>query len=472
MNKGTKMLLAAAVTVPLALGTAGTAYATHFQDRALPGSTLGGVSVAGMTRADLTDAVRQGAGDVTVTLSTGTTTRTEHLADLGYTVDVEATVDAVFDANDSWSSYATSLVSSRDVSAVVHTDAATTDAVAAELVGQAGKVGTNASVELSKGRTSFVVNPAVPGQTVTRGTLHDVAASAARELSSTTTTVKFVTAVPTVTTAAAQQVADQANALVAVPVTVSDGEEKHSASTKTRASWVTIPTTDGAPGTPTVDAAKLRSWVAARAKDAKVEPSDGLRYVDSAGTVRAVKDTPRDGRVVANAPELARAAADAVLAGKRYSGGFEFTKVPASWTERRIAAGAENLAYPAADGEKWIDVDLGRKTMTAYVGADVVYGPVKVVDGGAETPTVVGTFRIYQKHATKTMRGANADGTRYETADVPWTSFFHRGYALHGAPWRSSFGYSGSHGCVNLPVAVAKWVYDFAPIGTAVTTHR
>ena len=49
--------------------------------------------------------------------------------------------------------------------------------------------------------------------------------------------------------------------------------------------------------------------------------------------------------------------------------------------------------------------------MTAYVGADVVYGPVKVVDRGAETPTVVGTFRIYQKHATKTMRGANADGT-------------------------------------------------------------
>ena len=54
---------------------------------------------------------------------------------------------------------------------------------------------------------------------------------------------------------------------------------------------------------------------------------------------------------------------------------------------------------------------------------------------------------------------------------MPWTSFFHRGYALHGAPWRSSFGYSGSHGCVNLPVAVAKWVYDFAPIGTPVTTH-
>ena len=112
MYKRTKALLAAAVTVPLVLGTAGTAYATHFQDRALPGSSLAGVSVAGLTRDEVADAVRQRAAEVTVTMSTGTATRTEHLADLGYAVDVEATVDAVFDANDSWSSYATSLVSS------------------------------------------------------------------------------------------------------------------------------------------------------------------------------------------------------------------------------------------------------------------------------------------------------------------------------------------------------------------------
>ena len=70
-----------------------------------------------------------------------------------------------------------------------------------------------------------------------------------------------------------------------------------------------------------------------------------------------------------------------------------------------------------------------------------------------------------------TMRGNNADGTRYETPNVPWSTFFHEGFALHGAPWRSSFGYSASHGCVNLPVGVAKWVYDFAPIGTPVVSH-
>ncbi|MGL5850765.1 MAG: L,D-transpeptidase, partial [Phycicoccus sp.] len=146
--------------------------------------------------------------------------------------------------------------------------------------------------------------------------------------------------------------------------------------------------------------------------------------------------------------------------------------VKARWKERRIATGAERLAYPAAAGEKWIDVDLGRHTMTAYVGATVVRGPIRMVDGSAEKPTATGTFEVYHKRSLMTMRGNNADGTRYETPNVPWSSFFHRGFALHGAPWRTSFGYSASHGCINLPVDVAKWVYDFASIGTTVTVHR
>ena len=184
-------------------------------------------------------------------------TRAEHLADLGYTVDVESTVDAVFAANESWSSYATSLVSSRDVDAVLRTDTATTERVAAELVGQAGKAGVDASVKLARGGTSFVAVPAVQGKTVDRASFQDVVAGAARDLSSATTTVRFVDAVPEVTTAAAQRVADQANALVARSVTVDDGEDEHAASTATRASWVTVPSTDGALGTPTVDVAKV-----------------------------------------------------------------------------------------------------------------------------------------------------------------------------------------------------------------------
>ncbi len=107
MRARTKVLITAAVAVPLVLAGAGTAYATHYQDRALPGSTLAGVPVAGMTRDEVAAAVQQRADQVTITLDTGEVTRTARLADLGYAVDVQPTVDAVFQANQSWSSYAT-----------------------------------------------------------------------------------------------------------------------------------------------------------------------------------------------------------------------------------------------------------------------------------------------------------------------------------------------------------------------------
>lgn len=475
MNTRTKVLATTAVVGALVLGGAGTAYAAHYQDRALRGSTVGGVEVAGMTRDQVAAAVQERADDVTVTVQTASGTRTEHLADLGYTVDVDATVDAVFEANESWSSYARSLVAARGVDAVVKADPARTQAAVADLVSRAGKVGKDATVELSDAGTSFEVVPAVVGKTVERTSFHDVVAGAARHLSPATATVRFVDAVPTVTTADAEKVATQANAMVARTVKVSDGEETHQASRRTKASWVSIPVTEGRLGSPTLEAAEVKAWVAEVAEDAAEEPRNGVRNVSASGKVRAVVTEAEDGRVVENAEALAAAAQRALVSGKAYSGTFDYRVIPASWTDRRVAAGAENLAYPAAEGEKWVDVDLGAHTMTAYVGAKVVYGPVKMVNGSDEKPTVVGTFRVYHKRELQTMRGSNADGSDYETPDVPWISYFHRGYALHGAPWRSSFGYAGdrgSHGCINLPVPVAKWVYGFASIGTTVTTHH
>ena len=474
MRARTKVLITAAVAVPLVLAGAGTAYATHFQDRALPGSTLGGVSVAGLTRSEVAALVQQRADDVTITVDTGAVTRTAHLADLGYAVDVEPTVDAVFDANESWSSYARSLVSAREVDAVLRLDPEKTQKVVADLVTSAGKAGTDASVKLAPNKKSFVVVPAVAGKSFATTSFHDVVAAAGRDLESATTTVQFVDAVPTVTTEAAEKVADQANALVKHTVKVSDGDDEHAASTRTRASWVTIPLTDGALGTPGLDAAKVKAWVDKVAKGVEKSPTAGVRNVNASGSVKQVVTDAKDGAVVANADQVATSAAAAVLAGKNYKGSFKQRKVPAKWTERPIASGAERLAYHAAAGEKWVDVNLSRHTMTAYVGSKVVYGPVKMVNGSDEKPTVVGTFKVYIKREIQTMRGTNADGSKYETPDVPYISYFHNGFALHGAPWRSSFGYAGargSHGCVNLPVSVARWVYDFAPIGTPVTTH-
>ncbi|QKE83255.1 L,D-transpeptidase family protein [Arthrobacter sp. NEB 688] len=472
MSTRRTLLLTAAVAVPLALGGAGTAYAAHYQDRALPGSSVGGVDVAGMTRAELTEALRQRAQALRVTVDSGDATRTTTPADLGYRVDVDATVDAVLAADHrSWSSYARSLVSRHDVAAVVTTDDATVQRTVAGLVGAAGEKGRDAQVRLASSKKSFTVVPAVAGRTVDPASFQDVVERATRAMRPVTAHVDFVERTPAVTTAKAREVAAAANAVAHTSVSISDGDEKHSAPTTRKASWVTIPTTDGVPGTPRVDAAKVAAWVDSVAGAAKREPVTGLRYLDADGSVRRVMTEAVDGRTARATDALADEVVAALDSHKGYAGALRYTTVPATWEERTVAPGAEHLAYPAAVGEKWIDVNLGKHTMTAYVGAKVVYGPISMVNGSAEKPTVTGTFQVYYKNPLMTMRGSNADGTDYETPNVPWSSFFHRGFALHGAPWRDTFGYSASHGCINLPVPVAKWVYDFATIGTTVTSH-
>lgn len=467
-----KVLLAIAVAVPMVVGGAGTAYAAHFQDRALPGSSVAGVSVSGMSRDEVVSVVQQRADDVTVTLAADGLERTERLADLGYAVDVDATAASVFEPNGSWSSYATSLVSAHEVDAVVHEDPERTAAVAEEIVEETGKVGRNADVRLADDKKSFEVVPAVVGQTVAPESFQDVVEEAARGLSSTTAAVEFVDTEPDVTNAAAEEVAAQANALVERKVALSDGSEAHTASAKQKASWVSISAEDGSLGTPTVKASRVSAWVEGIADSLKVSPTAGLRNVDSTGKVLSVVTEAKDGRSASNAADLGTAAAAALARGKSYSGDFAFTTVEGTWKDRPIARGAEKLAYPAAEGEKWIDVNLSKHTMTAYVGAKKVKGPIAMVHGSQDFPTTTGTFRVYLKYEKMDMRGTNADGSKYLTEDVPWVSFFYQGIALHGAYWRDSFGYTGSHGCVNLPVDTAKWVYDFAPIGTPVVSHH
>jgi hypothetical protein len=128
------------------------------------------------------------------------------------------------------------------------------------------------------------------------------------------------------------------------------------------------------------------------------------------------------------------------------------------------------MNMPGLEGERWIDVNLSAYTLTAFVGNTAVMS-TSIVDGAAATPTARGTFYIYWKLPSQTMRGFNTDGSEYVTEDVPWVMYFYSDFALHGAYWRSGFGYSGSHGCVNMPVGDAAALYAWAYEGMRVEVH-
>jgi lipoprotein-anchoring transpeptidase ErfK/SrfK len=121
----------------------------------------------------------------------------------------------------------------------------------------------------------------------------------------------------------------------------------------------------------------------------------------------------------------------------------------------------------------WIDVNLTEKKVKLFIG-DVMQKEFSVGIGKPTTPTIQGAFVVDRKYTKKDMTsgGPKDHPDYYLIKDVPWISFFHKNYGLHGAPWLKEGGVEISHGCINMFVNDAKEVYDFAPLGTLVVVHR
>lgn len=129
--------------------------------------------------------------------------------------------------------------------------------------------------------------------------------------------------------------------------------------------------------------------------------------------------------------------------------------------------------YHAQPGEKWVDVNLTTAHITAFEGDRPVRGPVPMVPGAPGWDTVEGVFHVYLKNAVQDL--GCTGGYPWCERNVPWVTYFQGDYAFHAAPWRKTFGWrgeGGSHGCVNLPVDEAKWIFDWADFGTTVVSHR
>ncbi len=129
-------------------------------------------------------------------------------------------------------------------------------------------------------------------------------------------------------------------------------------------------------------------------------------------------------------------------------------------TEARDAPTPEALTgrpQEATDirARRWIEVILSKQMLVAWEG-DTPVRRMLIASGMAEYPTVTGSFHIYMKLLSMRMTGPG-----YDLPNVPHVMLFHESYALHGAYWRDVFGTPGSHGCVNLSLSDAAWLFDW-----------
>ncbi|MFN8665283.1 MAG: L,D-transpeptidase [Thermomicrobiales bacterium] len=126
---------------------------------------------------------------------------------------------------------------------------------------------------------------------------------------------------------------------------------------------------------------------------------------------------------------------------------------------------------PQQGGWREIVVSISQQRMWAYENGELVVTSL-VSTGVADVPetvTPLGFHSILSKYPVQTMEGTISD-EYYKVEDVPNVMYFDNlGNALHGAYWHNNFGTPMSHGCINLPLDIASWMYGWADVGTPVT---
>jgi len=143
------------------------------------------------------------------------------------------------------------------------------------------------------------------------------------------------------------------------------------------------------------------------------------------------------------------------------------TREPGVFIEQRDATVVQAKPKPPREVNgtgKWIHVRVGLGTLTLYEGGRAVFSTL--VSPGKINPTPRGRFIIESKHHYSSMGSGLGS---FWIADVPWTIYFERPFAIHTAYWHEDFGQRKSGGCINLSPLDAKRVFDWVdpalPVG-------
>jgi lipoprotein-anchoring transpeptidase ErfK/SrfK len=414
-----------------------------------PGTAVAGVPVGWLTPGAAAEAIEQRLAETTVVLTGAGEDAEITGAELGAAVDAEALADAAFAEHPMWNPTQWFAATGAEV----ELDAVAATAALRDAAPQLYTDPVDATLAFDPATASYVATPAVPGAGVDLATVQD-AIQAAFEAGEPRVELDPLEAAVAagISTETADATVAQLNGMLDTAGFYVGDERTVPVDRAVAASWLTVtPTADAF--AITADAAAIQPLVDTLAPAVDRAPENAVVITDTAGKVLQTMAAGQSGRQLDDTAGVAAAFASQLATGNAV---YELpvAEVPVSTTTL-----ARNIV-----------VDLSEQRTYLYENGQQI-DSFLMSSGTAATPTHTGSFRINSHIRTQDMGALcynpNAVNS-YCTKNVPWVMYFNGDQGFHGTYWHHNFGNRMSHGCVNLPLGTAEFLYSWAPNGTEV----
>ncbi len=130
------------------------------------------------------------------------------------------------------------------------------------------------------------------------------------------------------------------------------------------------------------------------------------------------------------------------------------------WVKQTFLSVIETVKRPEGVSGRWVAVDLFEQTLVAYEDDKPMFATL-ISSGLPKFETPEGIYKVWAKMERDGMSGAAGAPSAYALQSVPWVMYFNESVSLHGTYWHDLFGYPRSHGCVNMSISDASYLYKW-----------
>lgn len=414
-----------------------------------PGTTVAGIPVGWMTPGAAADAVDAHLAETRITLTGDGDGTVLTGAELGASIDATALVDQAFAERPMWNLGAWM---GEAIPGEITLDAALASEALRAAVPSSFVDPVDAGVSFDAEAANYVVTPSEAGTGIDITDLTRALTAAVGEGS---TSLEYpgdpAEALPAISD-------DDAAATVTSLNTMLDsvgfyvGEDRAvPVSRAGAASWLTVVDDEGQLRVE-ADAQLIQATVDKLPKRVDRAPVNATNIVDSAGNVLRAEQAGVKGRALGDTSNVAEQFAEQLEAG---NGVYKLD--------------VTETAFETVNLLRRIEINLSSQRAYLFENNEVV-NSWAVSTGLPGTPTPTGNFKVFAHTEMQDM--GCYEGAPYCTENVPWITWFTTNIGFHGTYWHSNYGQRMSHGCVNLPIDLAKYVYDWSPVGLEVAVYN